>query len=135
MRIVIRGIKYIPSSKDQLKYGFIHLLKILAYEDLFAVDCNDKLFIYLKNNEGDLESFETYNHFHQRPTYYSLRPIKIVPFFYFGPSHKVCPISLFTFFGSGSHESLTHSYSHFIIKLIYKSRTHIPLTLTFHYIS
>ena len=50
--------------------------------------------------------------------HYSLRPTKIVPFFHFCPSHKICLISLFTSFGSGPHIPLTHSYSYFIIKLI-----------------
>ena len=59
---------------------------------------------------------------------YSFRPTKIVPFFHFHPSHKVYPISLFNIFASGSHIPLTHSYSYFIIKLIYKSRTYISST-------
>ena len=64
--------------------------------------------------------------------YYSLRPIKIAPLFYFRPSHKVCPILLFIIFGSGPHIPLTHSYPHFIIKL-YKRRTYIPLTFSTHF--
>ena len=41
----------------------------------------------------------------------------------------------FTIFNSGPHIPLTHSYSHFIIKLklIYKSRTHNPLTFPTHF--
>ena len=39
----------------------------------------------------------------------------------------------FTIFYSGSHIPLTHSYSHFIIKLIYKDMTHFPLTFSTHF--
>ena len=39
----------------------------------------------------------------------------------------------FTIFGSGPYIPLIHSYSYFIIKLIYKSRTHNPLTFSTHF--
>ena len=44
-------------------------------------------------------------------------------------------LSHFTFiiFGRGPYIPLTHSYSHFIIKLIYKTRTHNPLTFSNHF--
>ena len=60
------------------------------------------------------------------------------------PSLKICqlflfssfPINLsyftFTIFGSGHHIPLIHSHSHFIIKLICKNRTYMPLTFLTH---
>ena len=62
------------------------------------------------------------------------------------PSLKIChifPFSFvlknlshftFTIFSSGPHISLTHSHLHFIIKLIYKSRTHTLLTFSIHFL-
>ena len=61
------------------------------------------------------------------------------------PSTKICLIFSFpsvlrnlshfilTIFGSEPHIPSTHSYSHFIMKLIYKSRTHNPLIFSTHF--
>ena len=65
--------------------------------------------------------------------YYSLFFWKFVSFFYFRLFHKIYLISLFIIFSIGLHIPLTHSYSHFILKLIYKNKTHIPLTFSTHF--
>ena len=54
--------------------------------------------------------------------------LKICLIFPFPSVPKNLSYFTFTIFGSGLHIPLTRLHSHFIIKLIYKSSTHNPLT-------
>ena len=61
----------------------------------------------------------------------SLKICHLFPFLFV---HKNLSPFTFTIFGNGPHIPLTHSHSHFIIQLIYKSRVHMPLTISTHFL-
>ena len=60
--------------------------------------------------------------------------LKIYHLFLFLFVPKTLSSFIFIIFGNASHISLTHFYSHIIIKLKYKNRIHIPLTFSTHFI-
>lgn len=64
---------------------------------------------------------------------YSLRPWKFAIYFLFRPFLKICHLSLLPFLMVDPTQ-LTLLHSHFIIKLIYKSRIHIPSTFSTHFL-
>ena len=64
---------------------------------------------------------------------YSFRLRKFVTFFPFPSIPQNLSHFIFIIFSSGPHISLTPFHSHFIIKLIYKSKIHISLIFSTHF--
>ena len=60
-------------------------------------------------------------------------PENLSPISFFILTKNLSPFT-FTIFASGPYIPLTHSHSNFILKLIYKSRTHIPLIFSTHFL-
>ena len=60
--------------------------------------------------------------------------LKICHLFLFSSVLKNLSPFIFTIFGSGPYIPLTHSHSYLILKLLYKSGTHMPLTFSTHFL-